>query len=63
MAELLSILKGIIEFWPNVKWLVQTLQGTPAENREKLLGKILEASKNADATKGDTSQYEDIVSG
>lgn len=61
MANLISIVLGILKFWDQVTWLIKTLQDTPQEQREKKIAAIRAASQKAMDTKGDTSGYEKII--
>lgn len=64
MAEFLAILTGVFKFWDETKWFIQKIQGTPAENREKIIASIHKAFEKAEAleTKDDTSEIEDVIS-
>lgn len=39
-AEVVAIIGGVFKFWDQVVWLIKTLQKTPAEKHEDLLGRI-----------------------
>lgn len=61
MGEIIAVLAGVLKFWEEVKWLISTLQGTPADQRARVIIKIQEASRLADDSKGDTSAYEAVI--
>lgn len=63
LGAVLSIVAGIVRFWPMVAQLVGLLQRTPAERHAAILSSILDASRQADTTKGDTSAYEKLLKG
>ena len=46
IPEIVGLIGGILKFFDQVKWLVQTLQKTPAEQHDALLIRI---RKEADA--------------
>ena len=61
--EIVSIITLILKFWDQVSWFVKKIDGTPAENREKMIASIHSAFEKSEApeTKDDTSAVEDII--
>lgn len=45
-AAIIALISGFFKFFDQVKWLIQTLQKTPAEKHAELLAKM---QKEADA--------------
>ena len=59
MAAFFTYLALLLQFWKEVKFLLNLLKKTPKEKRDKLKLLIKEASDKADM--GDTSGYEDLI--
>jgi hypothetical protein len=63
LLEIVGLLTVALKSLPLVIEFLRTLQATPAEKQADLLSAIRAASTKADATKGDTSSYEDLLKG
>ena len=63
LGALLSLLTGLVRFWPSVVEFIKILQKTPEEKHAEIISRVLDASKLADSTKGDTSGYENLFKG
>lgn len=63
LSAILGIVAGIVRFFPLVADFVRLLQKTPAEKHAAILSSVLDASRKADQTKGDTSGYENLLKG
>lgn len=61
MSEFIAIMLGVFKFWDQVTWLVKKLEGTPAENREKMIASVHAAFEQSRTTPGDTDAIEDII--
>lgn len=61
MSELETVLTSIAKFSDLVKWFVEKLEKTPAEEVSKIINDMNEAFEKA-RNKGDTSDLETLIS-
>lgn len=52
---------AIIAFLSQIIDLLKSLKKTPAEKFANVIARVRDASRKTDETKGDTSEYEDIL--
>ena len=60
MGSLFAYIALILEFWRELRFILDLLKKTPQDKRREVISKILNASKEADKS-GDTSGYEDLI--
>lgn len=63
VGAFLSLVAGIVRFWPAVVEFIKMLQKTPAQKHAEIISRVLDASRQADETKGNTSAYENLLKG
>jgi len=47
---LAAIIAAIFKFWPEVYWLIEKLEGTPAEKQQDLMAKLRVEAKSFEGT-------------
>lgn len=63
VAEIFALILGFFKFFSEVSEFIKMLQGTPAEQRQKVISEAFNAMRKAKETGGDTSDIEDILNG
>jgi hypothetical protein len=60
---MISAIVAVVEFLRELLPFLKGLQKTPAQKEAGIVGEVRDASRKADETKGDTSDYERVLRG